>query len=158
MRAKRRSISADDHKRHRPVDARLLGRNCKPARYCGHAEWHSHVDGPDRQSRHHKRSAQRDRLRHHMGLAQAIWMNRGGETMIIRLACFIPVFLLLACVSPEEQARQQAAAAAAIRFTDENRCRIQGFQEGSDAFAQCVRMTIDQQSRPHRCTYCRSLD
>lgn len=78
--------------------------------------------------------------------------------MPMRLAYIIPVFLLLACVSPEEQARQQAAAAAALRFADENKCRIQGFQDGTDAFAQCVNMTIEQQSRPHRCTYCRSLD
>jgi hypothetical protein len=79
--------------------------------------------------------------------------------MRMRLACTIPVFLLLACVSPEEQARQQAAAEAAqILFADQNKCRIQGFEEGTDAFDQCVGMTIEQQSRPHRCTYCRSLD
>jgi hypothetical protein len=79
--------------------------------------------------------------------------------MVMRLACIIPVFLLLACVSPEEQARQQAAVGAAqILFADQNKCRIQGFQEGTDAFDQCVRMTIEQQRRPHRCTYCRSVD
>jgi hypothetical protein len=70
----------------------------------------------------------------------------------------MPLFLLLACVSPEEEARQQAAAAAAQEVADQNRCMFQGFQEGTDAFAQCVRMTIYQQHRPHRCTYCRSVD
>ena len=76
--------------------------------------------------------------------------------MLIRFTSIIPVFLLLACVS---QAGQQAAARAAqIEFADQNKCRIQGFKEGTDAFDQCVRMTIEQQSRPHRCTYCRSVD
>ena len=78
--------------------------------------------------------------------------------MLRRLAYIIPLFLLLACASPEEQARQQAAAAAAQEVADQNRCMIQGFQEGTDAFAQCVRMAIDQQRTPHRCTYCRSVD
>jgi hypothetical protein len=78
--------------------------------------------------------------------------------MLRRLTYIMPLFLLLACASPEEQARQQAAAAAAQEVADQNRCKIQGFQEGTDAFAQCVRMTIDQQRRPHRCTYCRSVD
>jgi hypothetical protein len=86
------------------------------------------------------------------------------KTMLTRLACTIPVFLLLACATPEERAEQEAAAAAAheswwpIRFADQNRCIIQGFQQGTDAFAQCVEMTIDRQRRPHRCTYCRSVD
>jgi hypothetical protein len=95
-----------------------------------------------------------------MGLAQAIRVNQlRSETMLMRLACIAPVFLLLSCVSPEEQARQQAAARAAqIEFADQNKCRIQRFQEGTDAFAQCVRETMEQQSRPHRCIYCRSLD
>jgi hypothetical protein len=84
--------------------------------------------------------------------------------MLMRLAFVMPVCLLLACVSPEEQARQEAAAAAAreawwpIRFADQNQCMIQGFQEGTDAFAHCVRMTMDRQRTPRRCTYCRSLD
>jgi hypothetical protein len=78
--------------------------------------------------------------------------------MLRRLAYVMPLFLLLACASPEEEARQQAAAAAAQEVADQNRCMIQGFQEGTDAFAQCVRMTIYQQRRPHRCTYCRSVD
>ena len=82
--------------------------------------------------------------------------------MLTRLAYILPLFLLLACASPEERARLQTAAAAEAwgptKFADQNRCRIQGFQEGTDAFAQCVRMTIDQQRRPHRCTYCRSAD
>jgi hypothetical protein len=69
----------------------------------------------------------------------------------------MPLFLLLACASPEEQSRQQAAAAAA-QEADQNRCMIQGFEVGTDAFAQCVRVAIDQQHRPHRCTYCRSVD
>ena len=82
--------------------------------------------------------------------------------MFRRLTYIMPLFLLLACASPEEPARQQAAAAAKawrpIEFADQNRCIIQGFQEATDAFAQCVRMTIDQQRRPDRCTYCRSVD
>jgi hypothetical protein len=78
--------------------------------------------------------------------------------MLRRLTYIMPLFLLLACASPEEQARQQAAAAAAQEVADQNRCKIQGFQEGTDAFAQCVRMTIDRQHKPHRCTYCRSVD
>jgi hypothetical protein len=80
--------------------------------------------------------------------------------MLRRLTYIMPLILLLACASPEEQARRQAAAAAwgPIKFADQNRCRIQGFQEGTDAFAECVRMTIDQQRKPHRCTYCRSVD
>jgi hypothetical protein len=84
--------------------------------------------------------------------------------MHMRLACLMPVFLLLACVSPEDHAREQAAAAAArdpwwqIQFADENQCRIKGFQVGTDAFAQCVSAAIARQREPHRCTYCRSLD
>ena len=84
--------------------------------------------------------------------------------MPMRLACLMPVFLLLACVSPQQRAGQPAAVAAVrdpwpqIQFADENRCRIQGFQEGTDAFAQCVNTTIAGQRQPHRCTYCRSLD
>jgi len=56
------------------------------------------------------------------------------------------------------EAAAEAKAWWPIGFADQNRCMIQGFQEGTDAFAQCVRMTIDQQKRPHRCTYCRSVD
>jgi hypothetical protein len=80
------------------------------------------------------------------------------ETMLRRSAHIMPLFLLLACASPEEQAKQQAAAAAAQEVADQNRCMIQGFEVGTDAFAQCVRVAIDQQHRPHRCTYCRSVD
>jgi hypothetical protein len=96
--------------------------------------------------------------------------------MLMRLASVIPVFLLLSCVSPAQQAGQQAAAAAihagepiagnaqarealwSVRFADENQCTIKGYQAGTQAFVQCVRTTIEEQSRPHRCTYCRSLD
>jgi hypothetical protein len=96
--------------------------------------------------------------------------------MLMRLAYIMPVFLLLACASPVQQAERQATVVAIragepiernpqsleawwpVRFADRNRCMIQGYQEGTDAFAQCVRATIDQQSRPHRCTYCRSVD
>jgi hypothetical protein len=84
--------------------------------------------------------------------------------MLMRLASIISVVSLVACVSPPEQAGQQAAAAAArqawwpIQFADENKCRIQGYQEGTDALAQCVSTTIARQREPHRCTYCRSLD
>jgi hypothetical protein len=75
--------------------------------------------------------------------------------MFRRLTYIMPL-LLLACASPEEQTRQQAWGP--IEFADQNRCSIQGFQEGTDAFAQCVRMTIDRLRRLHRCTYCRSVD
>ena len=82
--------------------------------------------------------------------------------MLRRLTYIMPLFLLLACASPEQQTRLQAAAEAEawgpIKFADQNRCRIQGFREGTDAFAQCVSITIDQQRKPHRCTYCRSVD
>jgi hypothetical protein len=98
------------------------------------------------------------------------------ETMRMRFASIISVLSLVACVSPAEQARQQSAPAAIqagepiagsqqvreawwpIQFADKNKCIIQGYQEGTDAFTQCVRMTIEQQSQPHRCIYCRSLD
>jgi hypothetical protein len=53
---------------------------------------------------------------------------------------FLPLlFLLAACVSPEQQAQQRAA-------TDQNQCSNYGFAVGTDAYAQC-RMTIDQQRR-----------
>jgi hypothetical protein len=83
--------------------------------------------------------------------------------MLVRLASIISVVSLMACVAPAEQARQQTAVASAhearsIQFAAQNKCMIQGYQEGTDAFAQCVRTTMEQQSRPHRCTYCRSLD
>jgi hypothetical protein len=96
--------------------------------------------------------------------------------MLMRVASIIPVFLLLACVAPAQQAGPQAASAAIhagepiagnaqargawwpIRFADENQCIIKGYQSGTDAFAQCVSTTMEQQNRPHRCTYCRSLD
>ena len=94
------------------------------------------------------------------------------------LACITPMFLVAACVSPGKQAGQQTAAVAMyvhagepiagnpqavekwwpIGFADENKCIIQGFQEGTDAFAQCVSMAIGQQSTPHRPAYVRSLD
>jgi hypothetical protein len=94
----------------------------------------------------------------------------------MRFASVISLVSLVACASPAEQPRQQSAAGAMqagepiagsqqareawwpVRFADENQCIIQGYQEGTDAFAQCVRMTIEQQSKPHRCIYCRSLD
>ena len=84
--------------------------------------------------------------------------------MLMRLACLMPLFLLVACVSPGEQARQQTATSVAqkalspIQFADRNKCMIEGFLEGTDAFAQCVSTTIIRQREPHRCTYCRSLD
>jgi hypothetical protein len=95
---------------------------------------------------------------------------------LMRLASIISVFLLLACVSPVQEAGQNATSAAVhagepiagdtqareawwpVRFADENQCIIKGDEAGTDAFAQCVRTAIEQQNRPHRCTYCRSLD
>jgi hypothetical protein len=98
-------------------------------------------------------------------ISETIFENRfrGGKTMLARLASIISVVSVMACVAPAEQVRQQAAAASAhearsVQFAAQNKCMIQGFQEGTDAFAQCVMTTIDQQRRPHRCTYCRSLD
>jgi hypothetical protein len=96
--------------------------------------------------------------------------------MLMRFASVISVVSLMACLSPTEQAKEQSAtsvvhagelsaghsqtltASWSTQFADQNKCAIQGFQPGTDAFAQCVRTTIEQQSRPHRCTYCRSLD
>ena len=84
--------------------------------------------------------------------------------MLMRLAYMTPMLLFLACASPEEQAREHAAAAVdsndwwPIKFADQNKCAIQGFQEGTEAFAQCVSTTLARQRAPHRCTYCRSLD
>lgn len=100
------------------------------------------------------------------------------------LACIIPMVLLAACASPAEQPGQHTAAVVIhpgsagllaagepvagnpqavekwwpIRFADENKCIIQSYQEGTDAFTQCVSMAIDRQSRPHRPAYVRSLD
>ena len=75
--------------------------------------------------------------------------------MLMRLVCIAQMFLLLACVSPREQARQEATAAtghdASIQFAAENRCQILGFQQRTDAFAQCVTATIDQQSSAATC-------
>ena len=97
--------------------------------------------------------------------------------MLMRLASFISVMSLVACVWPAEQTKQQSATSAMheagepvagnpqalvawwpIQLADQNKCVIQGFQPGTDAFAQCVRTTMEQQSTPHRCTYCRRLD
>ena len=96
--------------------------------------------------------------------------------MLIRFASIVVMVPLVACVFPAEQARQQSAVATIhagepiagnaqardawwpVRFADENQCMIKGYQVGSQAFAQCVSTTIERQNRPHRCTYCRSLD
>ena len=96
--------------------------------------------------------------------------------MLVRLAGIISVVSLVACVSPAPQQAQQPAGAAMhagepiagdvqareawwpVRFADENQCRMQGFQEGTDTFTQCVSTTLARQRAPHRCTYCRSLD
>ena len=103
--------------------------------------------------------------------------------MLMRLAGIISLLSLVACVAPGEQAGQRTGAAAIhpgagllaagepvagdqqavakwwpIRLADENQCIVEGYQQGTDAFAQCVRMMIDQQSRPHRPIYWRSLD
>jgi hypothetical protein len=76
--------------------------------------------------------------------------------MLVRLTWIMPLLLLVACVSPQEQARQQAALTAEraawwpSRLADENQCRLQGLQDGTDAFAQCVTARIDAQNQPHR--------
>jgi len=74
--------------------------------------------------------------------------------MLMRLAGIISVVSLVACVSQAPQPGQQATGAAIhagepiagnlqareawwpVRFADQNQCRIEGFQEGTDAFAQ----------------------
>jgi hypothetical protein len=62
------------------------------------------------------------------------------------------VFALLTVAAPAladednpAEARQQAIAAR-LQEADRNRCINYGFQEGTDAFAQC-RMTLDQQRK-----------
>ena len=76
--------------------------------------------------------------------------------MLVRLTWILPVLLLVACVSPQEQARQQAAVTAEraawwpSQLADASQCRIQGFQEGTDAFVECVATRIEEQSAPHR--------
>jgi hypothetical protein len=64
----------------------------------------------------------------------------------MRFTCLIAVFFLSACVQQVQPLtpEQRAAAEAARQAADRNRCLSYGFQEGTDAFAQC-RMTIDQQ-------------
>jgi hypothetical protein len=99
-----------------------------------------------------------------------------SETMLMRFASIISVVSSVACVSPVQQAKQQPTVVAMhagqpiagnpqalaawwpIQFADQNKCAIQRFQPGTDAFAHCVRMTMNRQSTPHRCTCCRSLD
>jgi hypothetical protein len=76
--------------------------------------------------------------------------------MLIRLTWIMSLLLLAACASPQEQARQQAELTAEraawwpTRLADENQCRIEGFQQGTDAFAQCVAARIEAQNQPHR--------
>jgi hypothetical protein len=100
----------------------------------------------------------------------------GGKTMLVRSAGIISVVSLVACVSPQQQARQQPAvgpiragepvarnrqtveAWRPVRFSDENQCIIKGYLAGTDAFDQCLETAIEQQLRPHRPDYFRSLD
>jgi hypothetical protein len=105
----------------------------------------------------------------------------GGKTMLVRSAGIISVVSLVACVSPQQQARQQQArqqpavgpiragepvarnrqtveAWWPVRFADENQCIIKGYLAGTDAFDQCLETAIEQQLRPHRPDYFRSLD
>jgi hypothetical protein len=62
--------------------------------------------------------------------------------VISRFLPLLILFLLAACVSPEQQAQQRAAA-------DRQQCIDYGFQEGTDADAQC-RLTIDQQRKARK--------
>jgi hypothetical protein len=68
----------------------------------------------------------------------------------MRFTFLIATLFLGACVqqqlpaSPEQLAQQRGAATAARQEADRTRCLNYGFQEGTDAYAQC-RMTIDQQ-------------
>jgi hypothetical protein len=96
--------------------------------------------------------------------------------MLMRFASSISVISLVACVSPVQQAELQATGAAVragepiaghtqaleawwpVGFADENQCIINGYQIGTDAFAQCVGTIMERESRPRRCTYCRSLN
>jgi uncharacterized membrane protein len=71
--------------------------------------------------------------------------------VFLRLANVISLVSLMACASPAEQAKQQAAAPVAqevsrpIQFAAQNKCAIQGLQPGTDTFAQCVRTTVERQ-------------
>jgi hypothetical protein len=68
----------------------------------------------------------------------------------MRFTFLIAILFLAACVqqqlppAPEQLAQQRAAAVAARQEADRTRCLTYGFQEGTNAYAQC-RMTIDQQ-------------
>jgi hypothetical protein len=62
--------------------------------------------------------------------------------MTARFAFLAVVLFLAACVSPEQRAVARQAA-------DRDQCINYGFQEGTDAYAEC-RMTIDQQRRARK--------
>jgi hypothetical protein len=45
-----------------------------------------------------------------------------------------------------------------LRSANENQCIINGYQAGTNAFDQCVKTAAEQQLKPHRPDYFRSLD
>ncbi len=46
------------------------------------------------------------------------------------ILALLPLIVLVACQSPEEQAKQQAA--------DEAQCQVRGYTPGTDAFGKCL--------------------
>ena len=48
--------------------------------------------------------------------------------------------------------------AHAVHVECENQCIIEGYRAGTDAFDQCVKTATEQQLKPHRPDYFRSLD
>jgi hypothetical protein len=96
--------------------------------------------------------------------------------MLMRFAGIISVVSLVACVAPQQQARQQLAIGSIragepvagnrqaveawwpARFSEENQCVIKGYPVGTGAFDQCVNTAMEQQLKPHRPDYFRSLD
>ncbi len=60
----------------------------------------------------------------------------------VSIACLAIAVALLAACGPTPE--QQAAAAAAQRADDQNKCYGYGFQPGTDAFAHCMMTTATQ--------------
>jgi hypothetical protein len=70
--------------------------------------------------------------------------NRHGEDSMraVPIACLATAAVLLCACGPTPE--QQAAAAAAQRAEDQNKCNGYGFQPGTDAFAHCMMTTATQ--------------
>jgi hypothetical protein len=111
-----------------------------------------------------------------VGSRRYLRIRRRRNAMLMRFVGIICMVSLVACASPQEQARQQPAAGAIragepvagnrqaleawwpVRFANENQCIVKGYQAGTDAFDQCVKTATEQQLTPHRPEYFRSLD